>query len=412
MSGAATGRVAVASMTALLGFSIGWCAEVASATPAPRIVTLEEALAAAESTPEVIVAGAIERIAAAGIRTAKAPAEPSLTLATKTITARESVALSVPFRWGGQRFAAVSAAEAELQAANRSRDAAIATSRRVCRVAWFTLAAAEDSLRAAIDAAARWERNRRALADLFEMQRASRLDVAQATAEAVQASAARASAEKAVVAASADLRALLGTDVGRLSAGDARPTPPPEGPLETWRERARAVSPDVAVAEAELHAAEARVTQRARERRPTTSLEAGADWNDPTQPGTDAMLGLGLTFPTRGRAAWDAARAERDRAVARLDLARRRLEADVETTWATAVAARARFEALDQIARPAAVEAVELTELGYREGKLDLFRILIAQRALADTERDRADAYREWGTAYADLERLTPGSQP
>jgi outer membrane protein TolC len=409
---AAADRVAVALAIALLGVGAAWCAEAPPEAPAPRVVTLDEALAAAESTPEVIVAHANERVAAAGIRTAKAPAEPSLTLATKTITARESVAVSIPFRWGGQRSAAVSAAEAELDAAARSGDAAIAAARRACRVAWFTLAAAEDSLRAAIDAAARPERNRAALVDLFELQRASRLDVAQATTEAVLATAARADAEKAVIAASAELRALLGLDMRRLSAGDARPMPPPEGALEPWQERARAFSPDVAVAESELRAAEARVTQRRRERRPLTSFETGADWNDPTQPGTDASFGLALTFPTRGRAAWDAAQAERDRAAARLDLARRRIEADVETAWSSTVSARARFEALDQVARPAALEAVELTELGYREGKLDLFRILVAQRQLADTERDRAAAYRDWGTAYADLERLTPGSRP
>lgn len=412
MSGAAADRIAVASMTALLGFRIGWCAEVASAAPPSRIVTLDEALTAAETTPEVIVARADERIATAGIRSAKAPAEPSLTLATRTITARESVGLSIPFRWGGQRSAAVSAAEADLQAAARSRDAAIATARRVLRVAWYTLAAAEDSLRAATDAAERPERNRRALAELFEQQRASRLDLAQATAEAVQASAARSSAERAAIAASAELRALIGAEEGRLSAGEARPMPPLEGTLAAWREKARASSFDLAVAAAELRAAEARVTQRARERRPTTSFEAGADWNDPTQPGTDATFGLGLTFPTRGRAASDAAEAERDRAAARLELARRRVETDVETAWSAAVAARARFEALDQVARPAAMEAAELTDLGYREGKLDLFRTLVAQRVLADTERDRADAYREWGTAYADLERLTPPDQP
>ena len=53
--------------------------------------------------------------------------------------------------------------------------------------------------------------------------------------------------------------------------------PPPEGALEPWQEHARAFSPDVAVAEGELRAAEARVTQRKRERRPLTSFEGGAE---------------------------------------------------------------------------------------------------------------------------------------
>jgi outer membrane protein TolC len=296
--------------------------------------------------------------------------------------------------------------------AARSREAAIAMARRACRVAWFTLAASEDLLRAATDLTARSERNRDAIAELFEAQRASRLDARRAAAEAATAAATRAGAEHAMIAASAELRALLGAADGALSAGDARPTPPPEGELQPWRERARAHSPELESAQAELRAAEARVKRRAREKLPSTSLEAGADWNDPTQPGTDVSLGVGITIPTRARAALDAASAERDRAVALVDLARRRVDADLESAYSAAGAARRRFEALDEIARPAASEAAELTRIAYQEGRLDLFRLLDAERALADAERDHADAYREWGVAFADLLRLAPEDNP
>ena len=412
MVSAVTQRFVVGAAMALLCFHEGRCVEVPSEAGAPRVVTLEEALAAADSTPDVVIARAKERIAEAGIRSARTPGEPSLTLATHSVTARASAAVSVPFRWGGQRAWAVGAAKAERDMAARSREASIATARRLCRIAWFTLAANEDRLRAAIDSAARSERNKRAVDDLFEVERAPRLDAARATAESATAGAARAGADQAVVAASAELRALLGIEEGRLSAGTARPIPPAEGSLEAWRLRALASSPDLTVAQAELRATEARVTQRSRERLPATSLEAGADWNDPTQPGTDASLGLGITFPTRGRAALDAARADRDRAAALLDLARRRVVADVETAWSAAGAARLRFEAVDQVARPAAAEAAELTRIAYEEGKLDLFRLLDAERALTEIERDHADAYKEWGTAFADLLRLAPEGTP
>jgi outer membrane protein TolC len=405
-------RFVVATSVAMLSTCAGWSGGEGLEAPAVRVVTLEEALAAAEFTPDVVIARAKERIAEAGVRTAKAPGEPALTLATHSVSARESASVTVPFRWGGQRANAVDAAQAERVMAARSREASIATARRLCRVAWFTLAANEDRLRAATDSAARSERNKRAVDDLFEVQRAPRLDVARATAESANAAAARVGADQAVIAASADLRALLGIETGRLSVGTARPNPPPEGSLETWRQRALASSPDVTVAEADLRATEARVTQRSRERLPATSLEAGADWNDPTQPGTDASLGLAITFPTRGRAALDAARADRDRATAQLDLARRRVDADVETAWSAVAAARARFQAVDELALPAAVEAAELTRIGYEEGKLDLFRLLDAERALAETERDHADAYKDWGTAFADLERLAPEGTP
>ena len=47
-----------------------------------------------------------------------------------------------------------------------------------------------------------------------------------------------------------------------------------------------------------------------------------------------------------------------------------------------------------------------------REGRLDLFHLLDAERALNETERDRAEAYRDWGIAYAELERLAPEAVP
>jgi outer membrane protein TolC len=405
-------RSVAAAALAILAVRPGWSGDAGAEATAVRVVTLEEALAAAASVPEVAAAAASERAADAGIRVAKIPGEPSLTLATRSVSAKESVAVSIPFRWGGQRGTAVDEANAERETAARLREAAVAGARRLCRVAWFTLAAAEDRLRAADELVARSETNRRAIDDLLDVQRASRLDAARAKAEWATASASRAGADQAVVAASAELRALLGSDMGRLSAGEARPKPPAEGEFSSWRQRALASSPDVAIAQAELRSADARVARRARERLPTTSLEAGADWNDPTQPGTDALLGLGITFPMRGRAARDAAQADRDRAAALLELARRRVDADVETAWSAVAAARARFQAMEDAVRPAAAESAELTRIAYREGKLDLFRLLDAERVLADAERDHAEAYREWGAAFADLERLAPEGAP
>jgi outer membrane protein TolC len=106
------------------------------------------------------------------------------------------------------------------------------------------------------------------------------------------------------------------------------------------------------------------------------------------------------------------AEAERDRAAASLELAGRRVRADLETAWSATESARQRFEAVDGVALPAATEAAELTRIGYAEGRLDLFRLLDAERSLAGAEQDRADAYRDWGTAYADLLRLVPEAAP
>jgi outer membrane protein TolC len=391
--------------------ALQWLALTASVA-GPREVTVDEALRAAESAPEVVAARASERTASANVGLAKVPGAPSVSFQTRSITAKESLELSIPFRWAGQRSAEVSAAKADLESAGRSRDAAIAAARRAARIAWYTLAASEDRFRAASEQVARSERNRSAIAEMLAVERASRLDEARAKTEAANAIAALAKAEQEMIAASAELRALLGVDDPRLTAGTAQPTPPPEGDLEAWRARALAGSPELGAAEASLRAAEARVTQRSREKLPATALEVGADWNDPTQPGTDAMIGLGFTIPTRGRAALEGARADRDRAAAQLDLARRRVSADVESAWSGVRAARLRFEAIDGIARPAAAEAAEMTRFGAKEGRLDLFQLLVAERALIEAESNRSEAYRDWGIAYADLERLAPGAAP
>jgi len=391
--------------------ALHWFALTTGVVP-PREVTLDEALRAADAAPDVVAARAGEQAASANVRLARAPGEPSLSLQTHSVTAQESVAISIPFRWAGQKKAGVKAAEADLESAARTRDAALATARRAARVAWYTLAASEDRFRAASAQLARAERMRSAVAELLEVERASKLDAARAATEAASATATLAKAEQEMIAASAELRALLAIEEPRLTTGTAQPTPPAEGTLESWLARASSGSPELAAADAALRAAEARITQRERERYPATSLEAGADWNDPTQPGTDAMVGVGITIPTRARASLDLARAERDRASAQLELARRRLAADVESAWSATRGARLRFEALDGIALPAAVEAAEMTRFAAREGRMDLFRLLDSERALNETERDRSEAYRDWGVAYAELERLAPEAAP
>ncbi len=380
--------------------------------PQGRIVTLEDAARSAEQSPDVIIARASLHSAEADVGAQRRPAEPALTLATKSVTARESVALSMPFRWAGQRSYAVSVAERLRDAAKISVETARLEARRIAVTAWYRLAAAEDLRRAAEDQVVRSERNRKAVADMMELQRASKLDAARASVDAASAVASRAEADNELAAASAELALLLGVDGERLTAGDERPSPSAVPPLAVFADRARSWSPEVAAAQSELAAAESRIVQRQRERLPATALQAGADWNDPTQPGTDVTVGLGITFPTRAAPALESARADKERAAARLDQVTRRTQADVAIAWSSAETALARFEAADGTARPAALETAELTRLGYTDGRIDLFHLLDAERVLGDAERSRAEAYRDWGAAYASLERLAPKEHP
>jgi outer membrane protein TolC len=56
---------------------------------------------------------------------------------------------------------------------------------------------------------------------------------------------------------------------------------------------------------------------------------------------------------------------------------------------------------------PAMEEADRMTEEGYREGRVDLLRVLEAQRALRETRLAAAEARATWCRAWADLERAT-----
>src|SRR5262245_8110140 len=201
----------------LIVVSIAAVAAEPDNAPDVRVVTLDEVLHAVEAVPDVVAARANERAVSARLKLAKTPGEPVLSLETRSITARESVALAVPFRWGGQRSAAVGAAKADNEAAARSRELALATARRAVTAAWYTLAASEQRMAAATGQAARAERNRQAVADLVAVERGSKLDAARATTEAATAAAAFASAEQEAIAASAELAALLGANVVRLS---------------------------------------------------------------------------------------------------------------------------------------------------------------------------------------------------
>ena len=136
---------------------------------------------------------------------------------------------------------------------------------------------------------------------------------------------------------------------------------------------------------------------------PGLTVEAGADRNDPTQPGTDRTIGVNLTVPLGAGPALAIARGERDRAVALRDQSKREIADAVELAWRTAEAARTRYEAISKDALPAARQAADLAQVAYREGRSDIFRVLDAERALAEARTALADAYLAWGAAHADL---------
>jgi cobalt-zinc-cadmium efflux system outer membrane protein len=401
--------IAVCLLAVLAGPHAAPCAAGEDTPAAPlatvaRRIGLAEALAAADRLPELIAAQAEERAAEARVRVAGAIGQPDLTIQTNSITARQEAAASIPIPIA--RGPRVNAARAEVSVAQRSRAEIVAAARREVRVAWFSLAAAEERDKAATERATRAQRNSDAIEALFEASRVARIDAVRARAELALARAERESADQERVSAASRLGLLLDPEaVGDIeTTGPIEPGPEPD--LQPYLARAQKASPAVRTQEAQAAAAAARFDLARRERWPAMALNGGARWNDPTQPGTDSWIGLGFGFPFGSHAAADAASAEGDREAAGLLVARRQAAEAAQAAWRSARSARLRFEAVDTDGVPAAREAAELTRLAYKEGRADLFRVLDAERALTEVLTVRADALEAWGVAFADLKAL------
>jgi outer membrane protein TolC len=348
-------------------------------------------------------------VAERGISVVRVPRSPTLTGGTHTEVARLSLALAVPLRWGGQRGTALDVARAERDAAAADTAAAADRAREAVTVAWFRLAANEELEKIATARVARLERSAAAVKDLFEAGRVPRLDVVRTQAEAASARADVFTASAERRAAAAALAFLVGAEPGiDLAAAGERPVPAPLPGLESLQTRAASAA-DVRASDARSRAADARIEKAKREGLPALTLEGGVDVNDPTLDGTDKHVSLGLTIPVGARAAVAVTSAERERAAAERSRLVRSLEAQIVATWNRTEAARQRLEALDTATLPAAREAAELAGIAYREGRLDLLRLLESERALLDAGVSRVETWMLWGSERASLERLVGG---
>jgi outer membrane protein TolC len=121
---------------------------------------------------------------------------------------------------------------------------------------------------------------------------------------------------------------------------------------------------------------------------------------------------VSLVIPFAGPAAANQAQGERDQQIALVDLERREAALAAETAWGRSRAAGLRYRAMDEQVLPAARETADLTRVAFEAGKVDVFRLLDAERLLSEAAVERADAYEAWGIAHADLLRTTTEEGP
>ena len=82
----------------------------------------------------------------------------------------------------------------------------------------------------------------------------------------------------------------------------------------------------------------------------------------------------------------------------------RRLEADLADAYGRAEGAGARARSLATDVLPALEEVRRMTEEGYRDGRVDLLRLIDAQRARLESRIAEVEAEAAWERALAEVE--------
>lgn len=389
---------------------------LALAGPSPRAEGSDErglslATARALATtggPEVLLARRREDIARAQVEATGALANPTLSLLTARLSARLSTGLSVPLPLFGQRSTAVAAARADVDVAALDTEALRVDARWNATRAWLDLWEAQQRASLLALAATEAERLATIAQERFAAGSTPRLDTVRTSADRARARADASASTTGITAASARLSQWLGDAeeptalraAGAPSLGDL---PPQESALRLLLER----HPILAHDRAAVVAAATRVRAERRLRWPLVNAQVTVSRADPTLPGTDVIGGVAFEAPVLSQRAGAIARARAEQALAEttIDTNARRLSALLSDAYEQAKGASLRARALEHDVLPALEESRRMTEEGYRDGRVNLLRVLDTQRVLLEGRVAHLDAQASSQRALADLER-------
>jgi len=373
------------------------------ARPAP--VTLDQARArAVRGGPEVLLARQRELVARAQIDAVAALPNPTIGVTTASVTAKLTTSLLQSLPLFGQRSTGIAAARADAEAAHLDIAAVAVESRLDVTAAWLELWAAQQRGQLLEQAAADAARVADIAHDRFEAGSGPRLDQVRTTGERARARAEADAAALAIPAASARLEVWLGPGAWRAEGEPAiGPLPDEAQALQQLFEQHPALRRD----RAQALAAAQHVRAEQRARWPIVTAQLAVAQDDPTTPGTDVIGGLSFEAPVLSLRGGAIAHARAEQALAELtaetDL--RRLTAQLGDAYRQSEAAALRARALENDVLPSLEEALRMTEGGYRDGRVDLLRVLDAQRAVLEARLAALEARVTWQRALAQLER-------
>lgn len=326
-------------------------------------------------------------------------------------SAETTLSVEQSLELGGKRAARMSAAQADLAAAQARAALGRIDFARDLALAYANAEAAQQRLAIAKDGADLAQADARTAHQLVDNGKEARV-------RAVQADAGLATARSELAAAQAEaestlgrLSALTGTPESYTAVAggllDAPLPAPPAGP---------AFSPAVAAARAERDAARRRITVERARRTPDVAVSFGVRQFQ-SDDSTAAVFGLSVPLPLfdRNRGSVAAATANAQAAQARLTMAEAEQDGDRRAAIAHAAASRQTLEASRQ-AEAAASEAYRLARLGYDAGRLPLPELLTARRDLIAARGRAVDIKLARVKALADLARaqgdIPFGDQP
>ncbi|MGQ9699177.1 MAG: TolC family protein, partial [Armatimonadota bacterium] len=221
---------------------------------------------------------------------------------------------------------------------------------------------------------------------------------------------ARAEAETALVGLKTEMGVSLASEVRLVSAPDR---PPIEGTVDDALARALRSRPEIVEAEAYLKAAEADLAAAKALYRPQVYLSA---MHSLTTAGGSSMKGAGVGLTVSIPVADGGSRsAEVDKATARVEVARQRLEAvklrvaqEVSAAWLAAKAAEVNV-GTSEAAVQQAEEDYRIAQLRYEAGKSINVEVIDALAALVQARTNHVQALYEFGVAKDKLERAVGG---
>ena len=371
---------------------------------APQQLTFEGARRLAEAhAPDVAVAQLRSGLSRADIAIAGTLANPAFTVNSASQSAKLGLALSVPLPLFGQRGTAIRAAEADHAVAKREVELAQRDARRAATVAWVDLWEAQARARLLAIAAADAQRVLEVAHEKFEAGIGAKVDWIRTRADQARAAAEAEAATHEVAAAAHRLGVALGLEEALSAAGE-----PAYGELPAELALRFEDHPALLRDRDAVTAAEAHVIAERRLRWPLINAQVGVNLFDPGYAGQqEYVAGLSFDLPVlnlRGGAI-ERARAQQLLSQALLTIEEQRLRSEASDAWQRALASASQRRALKDHVLPDLEETRSLTEEGYRLGRLELLRVLEAQKALLESRLAEAQALATWTRALADLER-------